>query len=112
MKIALDSGGSYLEPDEGPRNTRYHMRIMRITPIAGTRTGNNIILECGHAVQAFGNLAHAGGVIFCTKCRDLEEDIEEEGSMAKATIIKAFVHDGRAYNIGDTFEAAPLKSSC
>lgn len=74
MKIALDNGGSYLEPDEGPRNTRFHKRILRVEPIPGTRSGNNLTLECGHGVQAFGNLLHAEGVILCTKCRDLEDE--------------------------------------
>jgi len=82
MKIALDSGGSYLEPDEGPRDTRYHMRIMRMEPIPNTRSGHNVTLECGHGVQAFGNLAYAEvmGVIrlLCTKCRDLEEEIVDD----------------------------------
>jgi hypothetical protein len=72
MKIGLDSGGGYLEPDEGPRDTRFHMRILRAEPIANTRAGYNLTLECGHGVQAIGNLAHAGGVVLCTKCRDLE----------------------------------------
>jgi hypothetical protein len=74
MKIALDSGGSYLEPDEGPRNTPYHKNIVRVERIPFTRTGNNVTLGCGHTVQAFGSLTHAEGVIFCTKCRDLDEE--------------------------------------
>jgi hypothetical protein len=73
VKIALDSGGSYLEPDEGPRNTRFHKRIVRIERIPNTRAGNNVTLECGHGVQTFGNLEHAGGVVLCTKCRDLDD---------------------------------------
>ena len=73
MKIALDSGGSYLEPDEGPRNTRYHKRIVRVEKIPNTRAGHNVTLECGHGVQAFGDLKHAEGVVLCTKCRDLDE---------------------------------------
>lgn len=73
MKIALDSGGSYLEPDDGPRNSRFHMRIMRVEVIQGMRAGRNLILECGHGVTVIGSLAHAGGRILCTKCRDLEE---------------------------------------
>jgi hypothetical protein len=77
MKIALDSGGSYLEPDEGPRDTRFHMRVVRIERIPNTRAGNHLTLECGHGVQSYGNLDHAkvdGEVrIMCTKCRDLEE---------------------------------------
>lgn len=71
-KIALDNGGSYLEPDEGPRNTRYHMRIVRIERIPNTRTGNNVTLECGHGVQTFGDLGHADGVVLCAKCRDFD----------------------------------------
>jgi len=73
MKIALDSGGGYLEPDEGPRNTRFHMRIMMIRNIPGTRSGHHLRLECGHSVDTFGDLSLCGGVILCTKCRDLEE---------------------------------------
>ena len=76
MKIALDSGGSYLEPDEGPRDTRFHKRIARMERLADTPRGNpvyNLTLECGHGVQTTGNLAPAAGVILCTKCRDLEE---------------------------------------
>ena len=72
MKIAL-GGGSYLEPDEGPRDTRHHKRIVRIKPIPNTFTAHEVTLECGHWVQTFGNLTHAGGVVLCTKCRDLEE---------------------------------------
>lgn len=72
MKIALDSGGSYLEPDEGPRSTRFHKRILRVEKIPGFRSASNVTLECGHGVQAFGDLSHAGGVLFCAKCRDLE----------------------------------------
>lgn len=76
MKIGLDSGGSYLEPDDGPRDTRFHKRILRAEPI--DRPGfkskwTNLTLECGHGVTAIGNLEHAKGVVFCTKCRDLEE---------------------------------------
>ena len=74
MKIALDNGGSYLEPDEEPRNSRYHMRIVRVEKIANTRTGHNLTLSCGHGVQAFGDLKHADGRILCTKCRDLAEE--------------------------------------
>ena len=72
MKIALDSGG-YLEPDEGPRDTPFHKRIVRKEPIPNTRAGHNVTLECGHGVQTFGDLALAEGVVLCTKCRDLEE---------------------------------------
>lgn len=73
MKIALDSGGGYLEPDEGPRDTPFHKRIVRKEPIPNTRAGHNVTLECGHGVQTFGDLALAEGVVLCTKCRDLEE---------------------------------------
>ena len=69
----LDSGGSYLEPDEGPRNSRFHMRIVRLERIPGTRTGHNVTLECGHGVQTFGDLRYSSGVVLCTKCRDLAE---------------------------------------
>lgn len=74
MKIALDNGGSYLEPDEGPRDTKFHMRIVRVEPIPNTRAGFNLTLSCGHGVQAFGNLGRAAGVVLCTKCRDRETE--------------------------------------
>lgn len=77
MKITLDNSGSYLEPDEPPRNSLYHMRIVRVERIPGTLSGNNVTLECGHGVQTFGNLAHAEGRILCTKCRDFEQDITQ-----------------------------------
>lgn len=72
MKIPLGSD-SYLEPDEEPRNTRFHKRIVRAEKIPNTRTGNNLTLECGHRVQSFGNLLHANGVVLCTQCRDREQ---------------------------------------
>lgn len=72
MKIDL-GGGAYLEPDEGPRDTRFHKRILRTEVIQGMRAGHQLTLECGHGVLVIGNLALAAGVVFCTKCRDLEE---------------------------------------
>jgi hypothetical protein len=68
-KIDL-GGGSYLEPDEGPRNTAYHKRIVSTQPIPGTRAGHNAVLECGHRVRLFGKLEHAGGIALCMQCRD------------------------------------------
>jgi len=73
MKIALDSG-SYLEPDEEPRDTRFHMRIVRVEPVPNFPLRHQVTLECGHGGLTIGNLAHAGGVAFCTKCRDLSEE--------------------------------------
>jgi hypothetical protein len=72
MKIAVGRD-SYIEPDDGPRNTRFHMRIVRKEPIRGTQSGMNVTLECGHGVQTYGDLSLAGGVLLCAKCRDLEE---------------------------------------
>jgi hypothetical protein len=72
MKIDLGRG-AYLEPDEGPRNTRWHMRIERSERIPNTRSGNWLYLACGHRSMAFGNLGYAGGVVLCTQCRDQEE---------------------------------------
>jgi hypothetical protein len=72
MKVDLGHGCS-LEPDEEPRNSPFHKRIVRQEPIRNTRAGHNVTLECGHGVQTFGDLTHAGGVVLCTKCRDLEE---------------------------------------
>jgi hypothetical protein len=78
MKIAVGSG-AYLEPDEGPRDTRFHKRIVRVERIANTRTGLNVTLACGHGVQTFGDLAHAEGVVLCTKCRDAIVDETKAG---------------------------------
>jgi len=76
MKIDL-GGGSYLEPDRGPRDGKHYMRVVRMEHIPGTRVGHNVTLECGHGVQAFGDLWHAevdGEVrLLCAKCRDLAE---------------------------------------
>jgi len=69
MKIPV-GGGGYLEPDEGPRDTQYHMKILRVAPIPGYRAANYVELECGHAVTMFGRLEHAEGVVLCTACRD------------------------------------------
>jgi hypothetical protein len=69
MKTDL-GGGAYLEPDEGPRDSRFHKRILRVTPIPNTRTGNYLELECGHRSMAFGNLDAAGGRVLCLECRD------------------------------------------
>ena len=69
MKIDLGHG-AYLEPDEGPRNTPYHQRIIGTAPIPGTRAGHWLELACGHRAMSFGNLAHAGGVVLCDQCRN------------------------------------------
>jgi hypothetical protein len=69
MKIDLGHG-HYLEPDEGPRDSAFHKRIVSIKTIPNTRAGHWLDLECGHRVQSFGNLAHANGVVLCTQCRD------------------------------------------
>jgi hypothetical protein len=69
--VKIDLGdGSYLEPDEGSRNTEFHMRIVAIEPVPNTRSGNYLTLECGHRTMAFGDLKHAGGVVLCSACRD------------------------------------------
>ena len=69
MKIPL-GGGAYLEPDEEPRNSQFHRRIVKIAPIAHTRSGRVCALDCGHVVYTFGDVAKAGGVALCTECRD------------------------------------------
>lgn len=69
MKIPLPGGG-YLELEEGPREGRFYRRILLVRLIPDTRVGYNCELECGHVVQAYGDLAHAGGVVLCTDCRD------------------------------------------
>ena len=69
MKIDL-GGGRFIEPDEGERNTRFHMRIVSTERIPHTRCGHYARLECGHRVMMFGNVELAGGVALCVVCRD------------------------------------------
>jgi hypothetical protein len=69
MKIDLGQG-AYLEPDEGPRDSPYHQRIMSAAKIPNTLAGHYLNLACGHRVMSFGKLEHAQGVILCTQCRD------------------------------------------
>lgn len=69
MKIDLGRG-AYMEPDEGPRDSPFHMRILETTRIPHTKTGQRALLECGHVVMTFGDLAKANGVALCTECRD------------------------------------------
>jgi len=73
MKIPL-GGGQYLEPDDNPRDTRFHKKIIQATPVPNYPARNFLHLECGHRVISFGDLAHAGGVILCDQCRDQEGD--------------------------------------
>ena len=75
MKIDLGHGAT-LQPDEEPRGSRFHRKIIETTRIAGTRSGHRLKLECGHVVRAFGNLAHAGGSVLCTECRDTKPSYE------------------------------------
>jgi len=68
MKIPL-GGGAYLQPDDGPRDTRFHKRIVEVEPMPDTRNGNIIRLECGHIAMTFGKLEHAEGVVLCSHCQ-------------------------------------------
>jgi hypothetical protein len=68
-----NSAGRRCLPDEGPRDSRWHKHIVNIEPIANTCDGNWVLLECGHGITTFGDLAPARGVILCTKWRDLAE---------------------------------------
>ena len=70
MAEIIEGPGFRLEgerPDE--RSTPFHKRIIEFKPIPNTRTGNYVKLECGHVVQTFGGLQHAGGVLLCQECR-------------------------------------------
>lgn len=58
---------------KGPRDTRFHRAIVSAQAIPNTRAGHWLQLECGHVVQAFGDIAQAGGRALCTKCRDSGE---------------------------------------
>lgn len=62
--------GFSIEPDMPPRRSPWHRKIKTTIPIPNTKTGHTVVLECGHVVQTFGNLAHAEGVALCTQCRD------------------------------------------
>jgi hypothetical protein len=86
MKISIGDG-AYIEPDEGPRNTPFHKRILQVTPLPNTLSGTTLDLECGHRVMGFGNLGHTGGVTLCLQCRDTAEEAE----MAKRVAAKAFI---------------------
>jgi len=70
MKIDLGDG-SYLEPDEEPRNSPFHKRIIKVSLVPNTRYAD---LECGHRVMMLGNLGHAAGVVLCTQCRDARRE--------------------------------------
>jgi len=72
MKIDV-GGGAYIEPDEGGRDTRFHMRIMTTQRIPNTRVGHYADLCCGHRVMMFGDLTLANGRALCTQCRDAAE---------------------------------------
>jgi hypothetical protein len=59
-----------VEPDQGPRDTQFHKRIVSVQPIPRTGVGYWCDLECGHVVQILGKLDHLNGVALCTKCCD------------------------------------------
>lgn len=69
MKIDFGKG-AYIEADDGPRDSQFHKRIVRVTPIPNTATGNTVTLECGHRAMTFGDLTRCGGVVLCAECRD------------------------------------------
>jgi len=69
MKIPV-GGDSYLEPDEGARDSRFHVGIVSIERIPNTRVGCRVTLTCGHVVMTFGDLQAAQGRVLCTVCRD------------------------------------------
>ena len=74
MKIPL-GGGAYMEPEDRSRGlTKWHRRIIATARIAQTRVGLWCNLECGHRVQAFGDMTHADGWMLCMECRDAEEE--------------------------------------
>ena len=56
------------ETKGAPRDTQWHKKIVKSDRIPGTKTGNNVWLECGHRVQTFGDLSHTGGVVLCQEC--------------------------------------------
>jgi hypothetical protein len=58
-----------ITPDPPPRDTPWHRKIVRTAPIPGTKTGNDVELECGHWVRAFGRLELTEGRVLCDQCR-------------------------------------------
>ena len=74
MKVDFGNG-AYLESDDEPRDTVFHKRITRVSPLPNTRSGHMVTLECGHRAMTFGDLDHCGGVVLCTECRDRAEDL-------------------------------------
>ncbi len=63
--------GINLEPDTGPGP--YHRAIAFSAPIPNTKTGQRHVLQCGHYIQTFGNIALANGKVFCQQCKDLTQ---------------------------------------
>lgn len=51
--------------NDGP----WHRKIVSETPIPHSRTGKDLVLECGHQVQSFGKLELTGGKVLCMACR-------------------------------------------
>ena len=67
MKYDLP-GGRYMYPDQDPRDTIFHKRVLRAERVPNTRVGHWLDLECGHRVMAFGRLELIGGVVLCDQC--------------------------------------------
>lgn len=67
LKDLEEKYGITFSPDKG--RGLYHRSIVNIVPIAGTRSGNHCVLECGHIVQTFGDIRHSGGMVLCQQCK-------------------------------------------
>ncbi len=104
MKVDLGDG-VYLEPDDGPRDTEHHKRILSTTPIPGTRVGYRLELECGHRPMAFGDLAKAQGVIHCLQCRDGDSPAQA----VAGTVTEPPTPQGDESEIGRELKVSELK---
>jgi hypothetical protein len=61
-----------MEP-EGPQHRKYHRKILEKTRIPNTRAGWNVVLECNHRIQIYGDHKQVGPTVFCQACKNLIE---------------------------------------
>jgi hypothetical protein len=67
LKLLQEKYGITFGPDTG--HGPYHRAFVNVVPIPDTKAGKILTLECGHMVQAFGDLRHANGKVLCAYCQ-------------------------------------------
>jgi len=67
--MRINIGGSFIEPDEGPRNTIFHRRIVREEEVVNMPCAKVLLLDCGHRVVAIGRVELCEGRVFCLYCK-------------------------------------------